>query len=74
MVPDQGSGEGLVLPHTTTHSAVTLNGHRVNPLKANPPAAARGGRRRGGEYEEEGSTDSEEKKRQKKRREEGKGA
>lgn len=39
-VPDQGSGEGLVLPHTTTHSAVTLNGHCVNPLKADPPAAA----------------------------------
>lgn len=39
-VPDQGSGQGLVLPQTTPHSAVTLNGHCANPLKANPPAAA----------------------------------
>lgn len=40
-VPDQGSGEGLVLPHTTSHGTVTLNRHCVNPLEADPPAAAR---------------------------------
>lgn len=43
-VPDEGSGEGLVLPHTTPHGAVTLNGHGVNALEADPPAAAHGAR------------------------------
>lgn len=69
-VPDEGSGEGLVLPHTTPHGAVTLNGHGVNALEADPPAAAHGARGEEGQREgrEERKDSGKKKRRQKKRR------